>query len=212
MVPSDGIRKKNTEIHKLAEASENGRSNDTGGSNKSEKSVKIYNTRDYDKKRVLAARMFIVDGRTYEEISEELGVTVPLLKKWSKSGLGNGGIPWEEARNITLSRVKSATAEVELERLKTEAREALDLLLERYRSGKARATFADLPNLAKFLLELENLDAQKLEFMRRFLREVARILARHIKDPRTLMLISTELDALVDRFAKEMISVDKWIK
>jgi len=168
--------------------------------------------RAYEKLAVLAARMYVVDGKDYDEISAELGITKRLLKKWAKEGKGNGAVPWEEARNIAVARVSSATAEVEIERLKEEAREAIHLLMNRLREGKARAKFDDLPAIARFLLELENLDSQKLEFMRRFLREVARILARHIKDPRTLMLVSTELDALVDRFAKEMISVDKWIK
>jgi len=99
------------------------------------------------------------------------------LQKWRKKGFGNAGIPWDDARLRVVSRIESATTAATIEELKADAREALHLLMERFREGRGGARFADLPAIAEFLLKLESLDQSKIDFMKTFVREAARILA-----------------------------------
>jgi len=159
----------------------------------------------------LAARAYIVDGLDLKEIKERFPDIMPsigTLRRWREQGYGNKGIDWDTSRAAVQARIESATVNVTVEQLKEEAREAIDLLMERFRAGKGGARFADLPALAEFLLKLESLDQSKLEFMKAFVREAARILARHIDDPIVLGRIATELDALVARLARDLLNVD----
>ena len=163
----------------------------------------------------LAARAYIVDGMDLKEIRERWPDIMPserTLQKWRKKGFGNAGIPWDEARLRVVSRIESATTAATIEELKADAREALHLLMERFRAGRGGARFADLPAIAEFLLKLESLDQSKIDFMKTFVREAARILAKHIDDPVVLGRVATELDALVARLAKDMLHVDALTK
>ena len=163
----------------------------------------------------LAARAYIVDGMDLKEIRERWPDIMPserTLQKWRKKGFGNAGIPWDDARLRVVSRIESATTAATIEELKADAREALQLLMERFREGRGGARFADLPAIAEFLLKLESLDQSKIDFMKTFVREAARILAKHIDDPVVLGRVATELDALVARLAKDMLHVDALTK
>lgn len=157
----------------------------------------------------LAARLYIVDGLNIKDIAQIDGMPRErTLKMWMRRGYGNNGIDWDASRKAVQSKIASATAEATVEELKEQAREALELLMQRFREGRGSARFADLPSLAEFLLQLENLDEDKIRFMKTFVREAARILARHIDDEIVLSKIAIELDELVARLAKDMLNIE----
>ncbi|GIW77919.1 MAG: hypothetical protein KatS3mg104_2982 [Phycisphaerae bacterium] len=162
---------------------------------------------------VMAARMYIVDGMSFDAIVEELERmgqkrVINTVKRWAKEGIGNDGVPWDETRKQIVTRVRSASAEATVEELRSLLKESVDLLMERLRTKKARANFSDLPKLAEFLMKVESLDEEKVRFMKVFVREAARIIARHVKDSRVLGQIAAELDDLVDRLASDMLILD----
>jgi hypothetical protein len=144
-----------------------------------------------------------------ERIREEFGVTlsVPTIYRWAKEGIGSNGVPWDDVRSARRAVQVRDDAEARLEELKEAAAEAIELLRSRLRSGKARASFSDLPKIAEFLLAVENVNEDKIQFMQDFTREVARVLIKYIKDARTLAAISTELDGLVADLTKKLLKL-----
>ena len=155
-------------------------------------------------KPFIAARMYIEDGKSIEEIARTVRATTDVVEYWKQRGVGTQGFDWDLVKAATEGKFVLRNSEQIVDELRNMSKETLKLLLERFRSGKARASFSDLASVGKFILEIENVDQKQFEFMKTLIREVARVLAKYVKDARTLAIIGLELDAIVSRLVNEL--------